>query len=325
MSRLTEEQKKEIFTYKLQGFSSRAIASLVLGSSSKKSTVNDFLARETLSKIDSVVEITSQIKDGPVIKVVDVETSPEIAYSFRRFKAFISPEQVIKRGYLLSYSSADLHTGEVEGRNLTNYDLFDIDHTDDYAMCLDLWQLLDDADIVVAHNGVKFDRAYINQRFAYHGMKPPSTYVVVDTLKAAKKQFALPSNALKEMCLYFETENFKLDNEGFPLWKACCEGDRDAFGRMQTYNDGDVLSLRDLYLKLLAWIPQHPNVSAFYKDEVCRCPRCGSTDVGIVEGKQYNTAVSSFDIIRCNSCDGLSRGRKNNRTKEKMSNTILGI
>lgn len=322
MSKLTEEQKKEIFAYKTQGFSSRAIASLVLGSSTRKSTVNDFLARATISDLSVIPEET---KDGPVIKVVDVETSPEIAYSFRRFKAFISPEQVIKRGYLLSYSSADLHTGEVEGKNLTDYDLFDIDHTDDYAMCQSLWDLLDNADIIVAHNGIKFDRAYIHQRFAYHGMKPPSPYVVVDTLKAAKKQFALPSNALKEMCLYFETENFKLDNEGFPLWKACCEGDRDAFGRMQTYNDGDVLSLRDLYLKLLAWIPQHPNVSAYFKDEVCRCSRCGSEDVSIVPGKYWNTGVSTFEIVRCSQCDSLSRSRVNVRSKEKRANTVLGI
>lgn len=43
MSKLTEKQKIEILERKEQGFSSRAIASLVLGSSSRKSTVNDFL------------------------------------------------------------------------------------------------------------------------------------------------------------------------------------------------------------------------------------------------------------------------------------------
>lgn len=321
MSKLTDIQKQEILSYKAQGFGSRAIASLVLGSSTRKSTVNDFLARESAENVFEVI----QEKVGPVIKVVDVETAPEIAYSFRRFKAFISPEQVIKRGYLLSYSSADLHTGEVEGKSLADYDLFEIDHTDDYAMCQDIWRILDEADIIIAHNGVKFDRAYINQRFAYHGMQPPSTYVVIDTLKAAKKQFALPSNALKEMCLYFETENFKLDNEGFSLWKACCEGDREAFGRMQTYNDGDVLSLRDLYLKLLAWIPQHPNVSAYFEDDACRCSRCGSKDVAVVPGKFYHTAVSTFEIIRCAQCDSLSRGRSNLRSKEKRGNTIVGI
>lgn len=317
MSKLTLKQKEEITSLKAQGFSSRKIAEIVLGSSSKKSTVNDYLARENVEP--------KQITEGAVIKIIDVETAPEIAYTFRRFKAFISPDQVIRRGYLLSYSSADLYTAEVEGKNLTDYGLFDIDHTDDYELCLDLWKLLDEADIVVAHNGYKFDRAYINQRFAYHGMKPPSNYVVVDTLKAAKKQFALPSNSLKEMGAYFETESEKLDNEGFPLWKACCEGDRDAFGRMQVYNDGDVVSLRDLYLKILAWIPQHPNLAAYYADEKVRCTRCGSTHVSVVPGKQYHTAVSSFNIIRCNECDSLSRARTNTRTKDKRANTLVGI
>ena len=226
---------------------------------------------------------------------------------------------------MLSYSSADLHTGEVEGKNLSSYPLFDIDHTDDWELCQDLWNLLNEADVVVAHNGYKFDRAYINQRFAYHDMAPPSNYVVVDTLKAAKKQFALPSNSLKEMGAYFETESEKLDNEGFPLWKACCEGDRDAFERMQIYNDGDVVSLRDLYMKILPWIPQHPNLSAYYPDEKVRCSRCGSDHVHVVTGKQYHTAVSSFDIIRCESCGGLSRSRANTRSKDKRAATIIGI
>lgn len=322
MSKLTEEQKREITSYKAQGFSSRAIASIVLGSSSRKSTVNDFLAREAF---DEVFEVIEEKKDGPVVKILDVETAPELVFTFRRFKAFVSPEQVVERGFLLSYSSADLKTGEVTGRNLTDYSLFDIDHHDDYALCLDIWNELDAADIIIAHNGVKFDRAYINQRFAYHGMQPPSHYVVVDTLKAAKKNFALPSNALKELCLYFETENFKLDNEGFSLWKACWDGDRDAFGRMQTYNDGDVASLRDLYLKILAWIPQHPNVGAYYSDESCRCPKCGSKDVAVIEGKFFHTAVSTFEIIRCKECGSQSRGRANLRTKEKRTNTIVGI
>lgn len=320
MSKLTNEQKIEIVSMKAAGYSSRKIAEVVLGNSSKKSTINDYLARENSPHKGKPVD-----KGGPVIKIVDVETAPEIAYSFRRFKAFISPEQVIKRGYLLSYSVADLHTAEVVGRNLSNYPLFDIDFTDDWELCQELWQVLDEADIIIAHNGYKFDRAYINQRFAYHGMQPPSHYVVIDTLKAAKKQFALPSNALKEMCLYFETESFKLDNEGFPLWKACCEGDRSAFERMQTYNDGDVVSLRDLYIKILPWIPQHPNVSAYYEDEVPRCPRCGSVHVAIEAGKKYNTAISTFNVIRCSDCGGLSRDRVNTRSKEKMRNTVIGI
>lgn len=325
MSKLTEIQKSSILELSRAGVSSRKIAERVLGSKSKKSTVNDFLSRwgSKVSPVSNASDLSEKKK--PVIKVVDVETAPEVVYTFRRFKAFISPEQVIKRGYLLSYSSADLYTGEVEGRNLTHYPAFSEDVSDDFELTRDLWQLLDSSDIIIAHNGIKFDKAYISQRMAFHGFPPPSPYIVVDTLRAFKKTFALPSNALKEGCLYFETENFKLDNEGFSLWKACHEGDVDAFGRMQTYNDGDVLSLRDLYLRILAWIPQHPNLSAYYEDDVCRCPRCGSTDITLEDGKQYHTNVSSFEVIRCNSCKGLSRARVNLRSKDKLKNTIIGV
>lgn len=323
MSRLTSEQKEEIMSYAGQGFSSRAIASLVLGSSTKKSTINDFLSRSRMNG-EGIITV-EESKDGPVIKVLDVETAPEVVFSFRRFKAFVGPDQVIERGFLMSYSSADLHTGEIKGANLTSYPLFELDNHDDYELCLEIWNELDEADIIIAHNGMKFDRAYINQRFAKHGIQPPSPYIVIDTLRAAKKNFALPANSLKELCLYFDTENFKLDNEGFNLWKECWNGDRDAYARMQTYNDGDVSSLRDLYLKILSWIPQHPNVSSYYKDEACRCPRCGSKDVSVVPGKFYQTGVSTFEVIRCGNCDSLSRGRANIRTKEKKVNTIIAI
>lgn len=71
MSKLTDEQKALIVSMKAQGYSSRKIAQEVLGSSTKKSTVNDYLAR-----VNSPHRGAPQDKGGPVIKIIDVETAP---------------------------------------------------------------------------------------------------------------------------------------------------------------------------------------------------------------------------------------------------------
>lgn len=320
--RLTEKQIQEIEDAINSGMSFRQIAKQILGRESRKSTVSDLAKRLTSQGY------TSAGLDGenkPKIAVIDIETSMEKVYSFRRFKAFISPEQVIERAYILSYSAVFLDSPKVISRNLTDFELFKSDISDDYELVKDIWHFLNAVDVIIAHNGVKFDQAYINQRFAYHGFAPPSPYKVVDTLKAVKKVFALPSNALKEACLYFETENFKLDNSGVSLWIRCMNGDVSAFEEMQEYNDGDVVSLKDLYLKLLAWIPQHPNVSAYYEDNEVRCPRCGSTDIEVSETDAVHTQVSSFQLISCNNCGGHSRGRVNLRSKEKRNSTIIPV
>lgn len=320
--RLTEKEVNDIINAAEEGYSHRFIARNILGSESRKSTVSDLIRRkiDTISIVDDLIE-----EKKPKIAVIDIETSMEISYHFGRFKVFISPEQVIQRAYILSYSAVFLDSDKVIGKNLTNFESFDYDVTDDKELVEDIWHFLNAVDIVIAHNGVKFDQAYINQRFAYHGLPSPSPYKVIDTLKAVKKTFALPANSLKESCLYFGTENFKLDNAGVSLWIRCMQGEREAFEEMQTYNNGDVVSLKDLYTQILAWIPQHPNVSVYYPDESVRCPRCGSTDVDVHDETFVHTQVSSFQLISCNNCGGHSRGRVNFRSKGKRGNTIIPV
>ena len=65
------------------------------------------------------------------------------------------------------------------------------------------------------------------------------------------------------------------------------EGDVDAFGRMKDYNIGDIPTLRELYLKIRAYIPNHPNVALYFGDseDVMRCGVCGSKHLELLEGK----------------------------------------
>src|SRR4029078_8668904 len=66
----------------------------------------------------------------------------------------------------------------------------------DKRIVKNLWKLLNEADVVIAHNGDRFDLPKINARFLIHQIKPPSHYETIDTLKTARRKFGLTSNKL---------------------------------------------------------------------------------------------------------------------------------
>lgn len=343
------------------GYSNREIARQ-LGKESQESTIRNMIRREveasnfeTIQELldsqptpDEYADFMQKVENGdtgatkaaekafidqireknPGAKVFlgDVETSPSVAYSFGRFKQFIAPKQVIMEPYMLTFAGKWLHNPSIFSRKLTDYaDEFARDHRSDKKLIEDLWQVLDECDIFVAHNA-RFDRGWANQRFAYYGMQPPSPYIVIDTLAALKESFSLPSNALEAACNYFELDSRKLSHEGFSLWRRCVEGDPTAFDEMEEYNIGDIPTLEELYLTVRPWMKRHPNVALFHKDQsVMRCVRCGSDDLVVEKGKTAQTFLSKFTVYRCQECGSCARDRQNVREKAAMKKTLANI
>lgn len=279
---------------------SRAIGQIV---GKGKSTVNDFFNRYD----QSPVEVKTEYKGAKVL-FLDLEVSASIVAAFSMFKHFSTPDHIIQFPYVLTYAANWLHedSEEIECYGLDDFDSFDVDHTDDYELIVRLWKLFDEADIVAIQNE-GFDRGWFTQRAAYHGLPEPSPYRVLCTLKGLKKSMALPSNSLGYSTKYFKLSHNKLHHEGISLWIECMNGNREAFGRMKTYNIGDIPTLRELYLKIRAFIPNHPNVALYFGDkDVMRCGVCGSTELKLLEGKAY-TNLSVFDAYRCDCCGTVKR------------------
>ena len=309
MSHLTDAQVSQAFQMKSQGFSSRKIAEEVIGRSTAKSTINDLFARMEFG----------MSHEGPKIAFIDVESQGTVALTHGRFKTNISPKAVISEPYMLSYAVNWAHEPEdnVECLGLHHLPSWEVDHRDDLMLMENLWQVLDDADIVIAHN-TSFDNQIINARFAYWGIQPPSSYQMVCTLKSLRKHFRLPANSLDAATRYFNLER-KLDNAGIELWLRCYYGDEDAMDDMCAYNKGDIPTLRQLYYRILPFIKGHPNASHYYDDNQVRCRKCGSSSVVEIEGNYEYTAVSKFKTFRCESCGGVQRERKSLHTKDKSS------
>ena len=76
---------------------------------------------------------------------------------------------------------------------------YEKDPENDFHVVKKVWELLNEADIVVAHNGDKFDMRKCNARFIYHGLGPISPVKSIDTLKVARKYFYFNANHLNNL------------------------------------------------------------------------------------------------------------------------------
>ena len=161
--KLTQSTKDAILTMKAQGFSSRHIGR-VLGVG--KSTVND-IWNNTKNLLSFVTETANKLSDGiktgPRILFLDVEVSPSVVVAFSRFKAFSSPDHVLKEPYMLTYVVKWKGEPQTYGNTIldANKDYPEGSYTDDYQLISALWEYLDKADIVVAQNA-KFDRGFLS-------------------------------------------------------------------------------------------------------------------------------------------------------------------
>lgn len=288
----SKETISAVIALKKAGVTHRSIAKQVFGKKTAASSVWYILNEYYYNKQEK--------KEGPRILIFDIETSPELGYVWGRFKQFLAPVQVKQRSFMLTWSAKWLGEDEVlddaipEYRNKCEQGQ-GYGEEDDREIVSSMWRLLDSADVVVAHNGIRFDLPYLNSRFAYHNFGMPSPFKVVDTCKIAKKYFRFPANSLKELGIYLGIEVPKLDTD-FQLWVDCMEGKKEAWEYMVEYNRYDVKLLEEVYLRLRSYDKSAPNLSLYFDDDALRDPVTGSTEV-VEDGFAY-TAQSKFQSYK---------------------------
>lgn len=257
-------------------------------------------------------------KSIPKILIFDIETSPLRAYVWRRWKENISLDQTISEWFCISWSAKWLFSAETMSDVLTSEEIL---NEDDSRIIKSLWNLVNEADILIAHNGKNFDIPKINSRFLMNGLQPPKPYQQIDTLDVVRKQFGFSSNRLDALAGYFGIDH-KLST-GFELWAKCMNGDKEALEYMNKYNEKDVEILEEVYLKLRPWIKNHPNVGMYIDSNEPVCANCGGNNLTKIEGYHY-TQTAKYELYRCD-CGAVSRGRVNVLPKEKMKSLITRI
>ena len=241
------------------------------------------------------------------VLVLDVETLPILGYTWDVWNTNINPAGVKKDWCILSWSAKWLNDDKMMSDVLTPSEAV---ARDDSRLVASFWKLLDDSDIIISHNGRRFDIRKLNTRFWKNKMHPPSSYKVIDTLSAAKGVFGLTYNSQSFIAKFLGIQE-KLDTD-LALWISCDDGDRKSLSYMREYNENDVDMLEQIYLEIRAWIPNHPNMRV-YGNLSGACPVCLSSDyreIGL-----YTSSTNRYKEYRCNSCGSIWHDSK--KIKEK--------
>ncbi|MNQ24612.1 hypothetical protein D3C85_378110 [compost metagenome] len=252
---------------------------------------------------------------GPKILFIDVETSPIISHVWSLWNNNVGLNQIEADWHLLSFCAKWHHSDEVIYADQRGA----VDIEDDYSLLSQIWELLNEAQIVVGHNLKRFDAKKINARLILNGLPKPSSYRMIDTLEVSKRNFGFTSQKLAYLTDKLCSAK-KLDHSKYPghsLWTACMKGDVEAWECMREYNIMDVISLEELYLILSSWDNKLPNMDV-YVDEVL--------DMSVWEKTDFHySQLGKYQKYRNKITGQEKRSRVNLLTKEKVASLLTNI
>ncbi|QMP19084.1 hypothetical protein FKOIJHOC_00136 [Acinetobacter phage Ab_121] len=261
--------------------------------------------------------VGKNIVSGAKILFHDIETSLAVSYHFGQWQQNLGIKQQVFESHLLSHSWA-WNDGEVKGSILTREEVL---KRDDSRLVMEVWALLDECDVYVAHNGKKFDVKKLNGFFLKHGLPPPSPYKVVDTLQISRNKFGLPFHNLAYLAKFLDVTR-KIDNSGIELWISCAQGDQEALDEMLEYNIGDIVTLREVYYKIIGWDNNGVNMALYQPVQGLVCTHCGNDEMIRLVGKTATTVQMKYNVYRCTSCKAPHRGNTLNGEDTKLYRII---
>lgn len=234
----------------------------------------------------------------PRILLWDVETSLNVVAVFQLKQDYIQPESIISERHLICAAWKWLDEKKVHTVSLLDDEKrFAKDIHDDRVVCEKLHEVLSSADVIVAHNGDKFDIRFVEARMLIHGLPPLPPIVKLDTMKIAKRRFLFNANKLDYLGKILGVGRKKPTAHG--LWMKVLFGDAEAIKAMVAYNKGDVQLLERVFLKLRPFMPNYLSRELFGLEG---CPRCGSKKIQR-RGVSRN-ATRVYQRFQCQGCTG---------------------
>jgi hypothetical protein len=235
----------------------------------------------------------------PKILILDIETSPILAEVWGLRDQNIGLDQIVEDSSILAWAAKWYKEKKIFYKDTGDQK----NKRDDSKILPTLWQLMNEADIVVGQNSQRFDVKIIESRFLYNNIKKrhlPSPFQQSDTLIMSKR-FRLTSHKLEFMAKFFKLKNQKFVKRefyGHRLWSECLKNNKKAWAEMRKYNPQDIITTEELFDVLL---PHNKkiNFSVYNPLNEQKCS-CGSFDLR-PNGRDYQK-TGVFRRYKCNEC-----------------------
>lgn len=231
---------------------------------------------------------------APRVLYLDIECSPNLAYVWDVWKQNVNPNMLLETKEVLCFAYQWEGDRDIQFRSQF--------HDGKANMLRVLWNVLDDADVVIDYNGDRYDIPHVNTDLLIAGYSPPSPYKHVDLFKTVRRKFNFTYMSLDHVCRKLGIVT-KQEKPGFETWLGCIRNEPAAWANMKYYNIGDIPPLIALHEKLRPWAIQYPNLSLHSGDR--RCPRCQSTSIQF--RGTVHTSAGVFKRFVCNECGSWGR------------------
>jgi len=256
------------------------------------------------------VKPEGSVSKEPRVLIYDLELFPILGYAWRRYDTTIF--EIVHDKMICSVAWRWQGEKKIHVLGLDDFYGYGWPYKTSKKLVRAFYKEYEKADIVVAHNGDRFDEKHVNTDILLAGLGPPHPHYSVDTLKIFRSKFAFASNRLNDLAIRLGVGK-KLAHEGKSMWFKCMAGDKRAWKKMKAYNKMDIEILEGVYKIVGPWDPRHPDLSNFRGD--WNCPYCGSSNLAS-RGFRYNMAsVRPRRVCMAKKCGKWSLGPSQRRRK----------
>lgn len=177
---------------------------------------------------------------------------------------------------------------------------------DDYVVVKTLHALINEADIIVAHNGDAFDWKHFKARCAFHNIPIPKPVKMIDTMKIARKHFGRGAmgNSIDNLGRFLGV-SYKSNS---PDWHKIARADLQELLRCGKYCKQDVNVMKQIFSKMwdLGMI-DNINLNPIMGTKN-NCRACGRDSL-IITGETY-TNSHAYEQKQCTKCNTYQKGER---------------
>jgi len=138
--------------------------------------------------------------------------------------------------------------------------------SDTSLMILKIMEQLRKYDVLIAHNGLYFDKKWVNAQCIKHGIPPDIRFSkFIDPVQVSRRHLRLARHSLNALIDYFGIKEQKL-HVPLEMWvKASHDGDKKTMDLIIRRCEMDVITLEKVYDKLRPLIAQVDNVGSYFR------------------------------------------------------------